>query len=873
MYKSEREYLNYTGRRFKMDSLYKVLNHQEENHIFPFFWQHGESDEELLRELYKIQESGIRAVCVESRPHLGFGQDAWYEDMELILKECKRLGMDFWLLDDSHFPTGYANGELKKKHPELGKHAICEQHMDVMGPLTDCAVILRGRLKEDEKLLGIIACERYPGSGEKMTGRTLNLTAKVQDGIVFFDAPEGCWRVFFLYDAPHKDDYVDPMRKESVQVLIDAVYEPHYAHFKEYFGNTFKGFFSDEPFIMREAWLPSGDECRSGGKYPWNDNLRQEMEKLWGDAWVEKLPSLWFPSDNAAEVRIGYMDAVTKLYSENFCYQLGNWSRDHGVEYIGHIVEDDGCHCNFDISAGHYFRALDGQDMAGIDVVLCQIVPGMQHQRIRIPVHYITSDPDFFHFGLAKLGSSHAHIQPLKKGRAMCEIYGAYGWAEGLPMMKWLTDHMLVRGINEYVPHAFSPKYPDPDCPPHFYGAGRNPEYRGFAKVMGYMNRVSAMLSGGRHHAVCAVLYHAEAQWSGGKFMKYEKVAKVLTESQLDFDIVPKDYLEKAEVCDGLMKLADETYPVMVVPYMEIIDDGILKELNRLAEMGVPVMYIDGKPSRTVMGVDSEVLGEVVVLDKLEEAMSFYAEISAIGKNTQDLRYYHYTKGQQDIWFLTNEGIQEPVNAEITFRDHANEEYIEYDPMENKAVRKSLSMTRKLMIEPYNSLMLVFGESEAEIPAEETVRYEEADVQISDWTISFASAEEYDPAVDELSVFQGDQKTEKLYNIVREQPDYAGFVKYEAVVTAHAGGYQMDLGYVGETAAVWVNGRPVGERIIPPYRFEAELEEGENRITVVTASHLGYYHADQFSSYMSMQPVGLLGPVSFRCKQNTSVLQ
>ena len=40
----------------------------------------------------------------------------------------------------------------------------------------------------------------------------------------------------------------------------------------------------------------------------------------------------------------------------------------------------------------------------------------------------------------------------------MCEIFGAYGWMEGTKLMKWLVDHMLVRGINWLVPHAFSPK-------------------------------------------------------------------------------------------------------------------------------------------------------------------------------------------------------------------------------------------------------------------------------------------------------------------------------------------------------------------------------------------------------------------------------
>jgi len=41
--------------------------------------------------------------------------------------------------------------------------------------------------------------------------------------------------------------------------------------------------------------------------------------------------------------------------------------------------------------------------------------------------------------------------------------------------MKLFTDHMLVRGINHFMLHAFSPKDSDEDCPPHFYARGENP--------------------------------------------------------------------------------------------------------------------------------------------------------------------------------------------------------------------------------------------------------------------------------------------------------------------------------------------------------------------------------------------------------------
>ena len=92
-----------------------LLQGKTENYIFPFFWQHGE-EESVLREYMKvIYDSNIRAVCVESRPHPDFMGAAWWHDMDIILDEARTRGMKVWILDDSHFPTGYCNGKMEEK--------------------------------------------------------------------------------------------------------------------------------------------------------------------------------------------------------------------------------------------------------------------------------------------------------------------------------------------------------------------------------------------------------------------------------------------------------------------------------------------------------------------------------------------------------------------------------------------------------------------------------------------------------------------------------------------------------------------------------------------------------------------------------------
>ena len=70
-----------------------VLKNEPDNYLLPFLWVHNEDDELLKREIHKVYESGIRAVCVESRTHEEFGKDDWWSDMQLIFDECEKLGM------------------------------------------------------------------------------------------------------------------------------------------------------------------------------------------------------------------------------------------------------------------------------------------------------------------------------------------------------------------------------------------------------------------------------------------------------------------------------------------------------------------------------------------------------------------------------------------------------------------------------------------------------------------------------------------------------------------------------------------------------------------------------------------------------------
>ena len=212
----------------------------------------------------------------------------------------------------------------------------------------------------------------------------------------------------------------------------------------------------------------------------------------------------------------------------------------------------------------------------------------------------------------------------------MCEMFGAYGWAEGLKMMKWLTDHMLVRGINHFVPHAFSAISPDLDCPPHFYEGGGYPQFKDFKVLMEYTNRICTLLTDGVHRCKVALYYRAESEWSGGRVGREKRVAKLLLDDQIDFDIISMDYLLGAEIADKSIRLAAESYPCLVVPQSEYMPLKALYRMKEIAQKGVKVVFVGGLAERSCEVKDIDFLKDENIIVVSYENLTKYLRAEGI---------------------------------------------------------------------------------------------------------------------------------------------------------------------------------------------------------------------------------------------------
>ncbi len=827
----------------------------------PFLWLHWEEDADIAAELERIYETGIRAVCIESRTHEDFCGDGWWEDVSLILKECQKRGMKLWILDDKHFPSGYANGAFEKKYQHLRRWEIVERHVDVLGPVAEGSLMSEGWrwVPEEDEILGIYAVRRVPESHD-LTGEAINLTANQHGGMVYFDLPEGAWRIFFLvktrfYMRPSGKAYGDPFNADATDVFLNEVYQKHYDHFAPYFGNTLEGFFSDEPSFgnnsARGFATPMGQHTAT---YPWTEALR-------GDA-IDKLIGLWYAwDDRSSQIRIDYMNRITQLYSLNFNKRIADWCHDHGVKYIGHVIEDNNAHAMTGAGTGHYFRSLRWQDMSGIDVVLHQLRPGLTEYPTAGLVSYRHMDNKFFHYILAKLGSSAAHLESNKHGMAMCEIFGAYGWAEDTKIMKWLADHMMVRGINYFVPHAFSPKDNDTDCPPNFYAHGKNPQYPYFGEVICYMDRVLHMLRGGIHRGSCLVLYDAEAMWTGKEFLDDEDVAKALYDNQIDYDLIPADYLDQIEEARGKAYINGESFGAVIVPYAEYLSDETVRKINTLMDKGIWVIFTDGVSEQVRRRLEH--LPVVVPVAELAGYLR-KCDCCDVVPDEADacLRFLHMNVSGRDVYFFVNEATDHTIDMTVSLKAFGGGEYHTYDALKNTAARKISHNGRvHLNLPPYQSVFILTGPAPEGVLSERQYAQEETRQLEPTFTITMRRAGE--------EAFAPYKQTKHLENITGRNgiSDFSGDIRYEFTISAKkADCCVLSLGSVGGAVRLEVNGKFVGTAIVPPFAFDITdyVQEGENKFMVTVSNHLAYQLRDPFSRYLMFEPSGLLGPLEWK---------
>lgn len=821
-------------------------------HLLPFLWLHGENDWTLVKGVEQIKASGCDMFCAESRTHPDFLGEGWWHEMEVLLDAARRLEMKFYLLDDTHFPSGFANGA--GADTPFQRMLMSEKHIDMAGPLKGgrlviwpdgfkqlpVAVVAGRKLDRNNRV------ESFVDLGGFAVDGLVDLTDRVEDGLLSWDVPEGVWRVFILSaeyvserNPPQK--FLNPLLPESGQMMLSTVYEPHCRFFGDECGKTFLGFFSDEPALRagRGSHAVLGEY--PGLPVPWRTDLADILSAKMGVNARKLLPGLWYDmGEQTPFIRYAFMDEVSALYARNYSQPIGRWCRERGLEYIGHVIEQNNAHSRLGQGAGHFFRAISGQTMAGMDFVLHEMRPEFYGGFHAWHSQSFEAEDDFFRFMLPQMTASAAALDPNKAGRALCECFGAYGWQEDVGEMRYIANLLLSRGINYFTPHAFSLKpAPDPDSPPHF---AVYPPYDPYIRrLFAAMERAAKLIDGGRHVSPIGVLYYAEAEWAcGSGVMKTQKLVRELNERQLACEVVPVELLEPGR------------YNALLIPEAERWPKALFEKLDILKRGGCEIAFVGRAPSGYADCEGApEAKYECVSLDSAAVWCLEHVKPSVMPDGYFPMAHvYPYDGENGRLYLIFNEDSRRETRFKAAFEGLHSP--VLYDPEEDRCVLgqgKTRENGYELAVDLEPGQLLVLADPLPVWPKAAPRKEYRLGAALSPlWHVSF-------PDAPDMESFD----TDAPEDLSKRYPRFAGTARYEAAICLDRPAWGFEIPELYGAATLYLDGKKISERVSRPYRFTADVPAGDHTLRLETVNCPGCRWRDPLSVHGWLPPSGLTG--------------
>lgn len=855
-----------------MNNIDRILNNDLTKCHYPFFWLYGEETvENVVAAVNRAADMGCDGITVEPRGFQDF-EKRWWELFDAIVETCVERNIKIIVLDeDYHGPTGHAFGALlKPENAHLRRKSVYEAHVDVIGPANIDLVVGRTAMWTPTKVQDdLIGCYLYKRTDDKngidISGG-VDLMPNINKGILSCEIPEGNYRVVYVYAGSkyseiNKDDFIDMCDAESVDLLIKTVYDLYEERYGKYFGSTIIGFFSDEPFLGNAyVYCSTGRGIhedtrigRVGQTVPINQNIIDRVKAVYGDDFIKYIPSIWYWDEEISpNFRNVYMNVIADLYSECFTQKLGAWCKDRGLLYTGHVLEDNNLHTRLGDGPAHYFRSQFGQTLAGMDIVLHQIMPGFADVNLGGYGAYLYEN-EFYHYILGKLASSAAHTYPEYNGKSMCEVTIGYGWAEGSQLAKWLFDYLLVRGTNFFVPGAIASTFVDNIHAPHFGEKdGREPQQEGFAKILDYSKKVVTAFDGTTHICNALLLYNAQAEWMNkDEYMLMQSPAKRLYDAHIDFDILSEDLLDNIKVVDGKCTLI-ETYDVIVVPYAKYLPKFLIEKLTSLIDQGADVVFVNAQPEnteKTLTVVDESALAQYCI-DKN------YVDITVDG--FKFLRHYHAEKDGVHTYMFFNEHATNTFDGEICTKQDGD--YNVYDFITGKHYH-GVGNKIKLRLEPYQSCIVVYEQDRGYLSY---VNYDKLSKQVL--TPDF-KVQAYDYM--NMNEISAEQQMTDIIPYSKVNPEFSGKLVYTAKVQLK----KTDVAFikidgVGENAKLYLNGKFCGHAICKPFAFDVSdaVLEGENDLRIEVYTTIANAVKDPVSMFVPLSPTGIYGEIKYLYK-------
>lgn len=655
-------------------SLYEQFRDPPREHtLLPFwFWNAELTAEEVCRQIDAMQAQGVHGAYVHNRSGLRprYLSEEWWRIVEAAVEHAAGVGFDFRVVDEFNWPSGDARDYALERFPSR-----------------------------------VLAVDE----GYRM--RTLVPTRGVREGADFV---VGGWS-FTLEDAVSFDGgLVDVLNPEAVRTFLDVVYEEYRRRVGAHFGRAFRGTFVDH----------EGDV---GYRLAWTGSLRETFLAEKGYDLVPELPLLLEDGGpRTPKVRCDYFDVVGGLYARSFFRQLADYGREHGLDVTGHVWEES-----------------------------LQAAASFQGDHLRIQREWTTPGVDsLFEWGRKPRHFLEARsVAHFERRGLVCENQGVQGAEDYLSpeRIKRVTNAIMAWGTTTLVPHALNANPDRIDFPEDWFEG--QPWWPWFAQYADYARRLSFMNAGARHVCEVALYYPIESVWAHGDpcFLAerwdyifegadnwngprvtwgnpadevdrvYGEIQETLPARRWDLDVVDDHYLRAGTIEGGRLRIADESFGVLVLPPMTCMRLSAALRARELREAGGLVVAV-GRTATDSMeaGRDDPELaaaleGTLVVPD-VEALVALLEERvpKDVRTDAEDLLAYHTVRDGLDVYYLVNDRDERrTVTVELAAQGPAEV----WDP--DGGTRRAAPADGRFAFQPWQAYIVVVGAGGAPEPEPE----------------------------------------------------------------------------------------------------------------------------------------------------------
>lgn len=598
-------------------------------------------------------------------------------------------------------------------------------------------------------------------------------------------------------------NYPSIIEKGTTDDFIRRTHREYKKYIGHHFGKAVKFTFMDEPAMPQDHY---------GANLGWTADFDEEFKRRKGydiAPFAKRILDSKHTFDaEIAKERIDYFDVMADLFVERFMKPIKDWDNANKLGSSGHLNGEDVPQWASRYGYGALLRSLRAMDVPGVDVIWRQLFPETDsHPCCKAP--------------FPRYASSVAHQQGHML--AMTESFGIYGNAFTPDQMKWVVDYQLLRGINMFVfgyynvsnagqwmllfePHS-GPVAPWWDMEKPYFE---------------YIARTGQILADGRPAVDIAVYFDTRAFWAGGSETEsagamHYAAAEALDRMNCEYEFVDDDALASAAIGNGRLKAGAMSYSTLVLPSSKWMRADAKAKLEEFKRGGGKVLTTD-------------TLGEAKPVCRIK------------GRCAPWLRAAKRVNGGETLYFVVNETRHE---ARVTVDFDEKGDVVRADPLSGEFVAVERGEGGVVWDFPgYGSAIFIVGaKPDRPVPPE----YSGETVQLNDgWTVRPLVS--HSLGEDEF-VISHMNEADKPARLGDWRGVFGNYFSGKALYTCRfsvskARKALLDLGTVGWTCSVRLNGQELPAKFFGPFKWEVELKDGENVLEVTVANMLANAVAD-----------------------------